>query len=292
LWKVLLFREQYDAGMAANYVALTSCRNEERFIRRTVRAVGSQHPPPSVYVVVDDDSTDNTPSILSSEDGVDLLRLDNPRHPVRGVNLAWALNAGVKRATGLVPDWEFLLKVDADSIIPPDYFKRLHDKLEQNPRLGIVSGTPYDEKVWRGRASDGAKVYRRGCLDDIGPFPPCNAFDTHALLEAKRHKWKVESFPEIKYTQLRTWRRGKLNRWILSGRSRYYLGFPLWHTFLISIVYATQWPPMVGGLSMFLAHTLTRTAAPKRPFSADYYSFVEKYAMWELLERIEERRLR
>lgn len=278
--------------MSVKYVALTSCRNEERFIQRTMRGILSQVPPPSRYVVVDDASKDNTAAIISEEKRVDLVSLHNPRHPIRGVNLAWALNAGVKRVTELEPDWEYLLKVDADSILPLDYFQKLLHKLEEDPSLGIVSGMPYDEKVWRGRASDGAKVYRRKCLDDIGPFFPCNAFDTLAFLQAKKHDWRVESFPDIKYAQLRTWRRGRLSRWVLSGRSRYYLGFPSWHTFLISIVYATHRPPVIGSLSMFLSHLLTRIGSPRRPLQREYYSFVSRYALQEALERFNERRLR
>ncbi|MCW4013883.1 MAG: glycosyltransferase family 2 protein [Candidatus Bathyarchaeota archaeon] len=273
------------------YVALTSGRNEERFIRQTVEAVLALEPAALVYVVVDDDSTDHTAEILREYEKVTLLRLKNPRHETRGVNLAWALNSGVKKVTKLVPDWDFLLKIDADSVLPKDYFKKLIKKFEENPHLGVSSGTPTDEKVWRGRASDGAKIYRRACWDDIGHFTPGNAFDTLALIQAKQHGWIVESFPEIKYTQLRTWRRGNLGRWVLSGRSRYFLGFPVWHTFLIALVYATDRPCILGGFTMFLSHALTALGRLHKPHSREYYEFAKKYAMWELLERLKEKRL-
>jgi glycosyltransferase involved in cell wall biosynthesis len=273
------------------YVALTSGRNEEKFIGHTVEAVLTLDPPPVAYIVVDDASTDTTPDILAEYEEVEVLRLENPRHEIRGVNLAWALNSGMKRATKLVPDWEFILKIDADSVIPRDYFQRIIAKFEKNPRLGVSSGTPYDEMVWRGRASDGAKIYRRECWDDIDHFTPGNAFDTLALIQAKQHGWVVESFSEVKYTQLRTWRRGNLSRWVLSGRSRYFLGFPTWHTFLIAIVYAADRPLILGGLTMFLSHALTALGGLRKPHSNEYYEFVSKYAMWELLERIHEKRL-
>jgi hypothetical protein len=245
------------------YVALTSVRNEERFISRTVAEMP----------------------------GVIRLRLENPRHPTRGVNLAWALNAGLAKLKKLVPDWAYLLKVDGDSVLPPDYFSCLFEKFEKNHSLGLSSGSPTDEKVWRGRASDGAKIYRRECFNDIRHFVPCNAFDTLAMLQAKRYGWVVESFPDIKYIQLRTWRRGNINRWILSGRSRYYLGFPSWHTFLIGIVYLGDRPRFIGSLSMFLAHALTSIGGLSKPFPKDYYDFVSKYAVWETLERYHEKRL-
>ena len=273
------------------YVALTSGRNEESFIRQTIEAVIELDPPPEVYLVVDDNSTDKTAEILSEYDEIEILRLNNPRHETRGVNLAWALNSGVKRVTELVHDWDFLLKIDADSVLPKDYFNKLFEKFIENPRLGISSGTPFDEMVWKGRASDGAKIYRRECWDDIEHFTPGNAFDTLALIQAKQHGWVVESFPELKYTQLRTWRRGNINRWVLSGRSRYFLGFPVWHTFLIALIYSTDQPWIIGGFSMFFAHVLTALGRLNKPHSSSYYEFARKYAMWELLERLREKRL-
>jgi glycosyltransferase involved in cell wall biosynthesis len=270
---------------------LTSGRNEERFIRQTVEAVLSLDPSPDVYVVIDDNSTDKTAKIISEFPEIKFFKLNNPRHETRGVNLAWALNSGIKKATELVPEWDFLLKVDADSVIPKDYFNKLLEKFNKSSRLGISSGTPYDEMVWRGRASDGAKVYRRECWNDIKHFTPGNAFDTLALIQAKQYGWRVESFPEIKYTQLRTWRRGNINRWILSGRSRYFLGFPVWHTFLIALIYSTDRPWIIGGLSMFLAHLLTALGRLDKPYSRQYYEFARRYAMWELLERLHEKRL-
>ena len=273
------------------YVALTSGRNEERFIKKTIDATLALDVPPTVYVVVDDGSTDKTPEILSEYKNIQVLRLNNPRHDTRGVNLAWALNSGIKRATELVPDWEYLLKIDADSVMPCNYFSNLLEKFHEDPNLGITSGTPYDEKVWRGRASDGGKIYRRKCWDAIGQFTPGNAFDTLALIQAKQFGWKVESFPEIKYTQLRTWKRENLDRWVLSGRSRYFLGFPPWHTFLISIIYSMEKPWILGGLTMFIAHVLTYLGRIEKPHSPEYYEFARKYVMWELLERLHDKRL-
>jgi hypothetical protein len=50
-------------------------------------------------------------------------------------------------------------------------------------------------------------------------------------------------------------------------------------------------PWIIGGITMFLAHALTYLGRIKKPHSIEYYEFAEKYAMWELLERIHERRL-
>jgi glycosyltransferase involved in cell wall biosynthesis len=202
-------------GFTMKYVALTSGRNEEKFIRHTVEAVLALDPPLVAYVVVDDASTDTTPEILAKYEEIEVLRLENPRYETRGVNLAWALNSGMKRATKLVPDWGFILKIDADSVLPRDYFQRIIAEFEKNPRLGVSSGTPHDEMVWRGGASDGAKVYRRVSKRKIHP--------TQDMKE--EHPEQMGSLREIKV----------LPR------------VPPWHTFLIAILYATDRPWIPGG---------------------------------------------
>ncbi|MFC1802775.1 hypothetical protein ACFL0D_02285, partial [Thermoproteota archaeon] len=78
---------------------------------------------------------------------------------------------------------------------------------------------------------------------------------------------------------------------IISGRSRYFLGFPLWHTFLIAIVYVTDRPRILGGVTMFLAHALTALGRLKKPHSKEYYDFARRYAIWELSERLYEKSL-
>jgi len=275
-----------------SYIAITSCRNEERYIKRAVESVLSQSIKPDIYLVVDDGSSDKTISILSKFKELRIVLLNNQRYKVRGINLALALNRGLFEALRLSLFSEYVLKLDADSIIPNDYVERLLLKFKEDEKLGIASGIPYGKKVWIDRASDGAKMYRIKCLQDMGTFfYPSNAFDTLAILKAKYNGWKVRSFENIKYVQLRDWERNKLSRWILSGRTRYYLGFPLWHTFLIMFIYIKHKPLIFGSLSMFLAHLITRLKKPKRPHGKGYYKFTKRYALIEALRRFHMKRI-
>jgi cellulose synthase/poly-beta-1,6-N-acetylglucosamine synthase-like glycosyltransferase len=47
------------------YVLISPCRNEAAFMRRTLESVVAQSLPPSLWVIVDDGSTDQTPAILA-----------------------------------------------------------------------------------------------------------------------------------------------------------------------------------------------------------------------------------
>jgi len=48
------------------YVLVSPCRDEAEHMRRTLDSVMAQSSPPTLWVVVDDGSTDETPAILES----------------------------------------------------------------------------------------------------------------------------------------------------------------------------------------------------------------------------------
>lgn len=80
-------------------------------------------------IVVDDGSTD---------DGVDVVRRTAPRAVVLGVphgGAARARNAGLGRATG-----EFILLMDSDDIVEPDFFRERVHALHENPDADAAYG--------------------------------------------------------------------------------------------------------------------------------------------------------
>src|SRR5689334_12715610 len=51
--------------MKPKYLLISPCRDEATFMRRTLDSVTRQTVPPDVWVIVDDGSTDETPTILA-----------------------------------------------------------------------------------------------------------------------------------------------------------------------------------------------------------------------------------
>jgi len=268
-----------------NYIAITIVHNEEAFIEETIKSVLSQSPQPNLYIVVDDDSTDETPSIIAKYP-VLYMKIYEPRLFLGSMNMQRALTKGIERATELVPDWEFLLKVDADSIIPPNYFHQLHSLMGKYPRIGICSGIMKGGKIWKGRASDGAKIYRRECFNEIGGLDRIIHWDTHAILKAYHKGWNVSAFSTIEYEETRTSERQNLYEWYITGLTRFLLGFPLYHTICVGAVYLRKKPYVIGSLMMIMTQLIQILRRQKRPFSKSYYEYVKKYAVWETLIRL------
>lgn len=274
--------------MKPRYIAVLACRNEEKLIQGAVKYVLKQTASPFCFVVVDDGSEDETAAIVEGYcPKVTLLRLRIERIAVRGVNQSLAIMKGVRAASRPVPDWDYLLKIDADSCLPPGYVEHLIARFEDDPLLGVASGVPLGEKLWKNHASDGAKVYRRECWDGIGGLDPVSGFDLHALLKARMKCWKVASFPEIRYEQKRSWEKGTLRRWMLTGQVRYKFGYSLPHTALASAISLRKKPRILGGLVFFLTFLTYRLSGSGKPFDAEFYRFMNMFCRTDAVERLD-----
>ena len=126
-------------------------RNEAADIGESLRAVLSQTYPSSLLdvVVVDGASDDGTTAVVaemaqSSQIAVNILT--NPRRSTPS-----SLNLGLAAARG-----EIICRVDARSIVPPEYVERCVEILEQRPDARVVGG----QQIAEPRAS--ARIWERG----------------------------------------------------------------------------------------------------------------------------------
>jgi glycosyltransferase involved in cell wall biosynthesis len=87
--------------------------NGARTILGAVRSALAQQHPDTQVVVVDDGSTDETPALLATIDGITVIRQHN-RGPAAARNVGW-------RAV----DADYVFFLDADCIAPPDWVSRL-----------------------------------------------------------------------------------------------------------------------------------------------------------------------
>ena len=114
---------------------LIPCHNEQFAIERVVRATVASRYPNLDILVIDDASTDATPSILER-----LLReIPNLRVLVleRNLGKAQALNLGA-----LATKAEYLMCIDADALLDPEAISWMVFDLERSPRVGAVTGSP------------------------------------------------------------------------------------------------------------------------------------------------------
>lgn len=113
-------------------------------LRECLAALGGVASPETELIVVDDASTDDTPSVAAGP-GVRLLRLDRNSGP------GAARNLGARHARG-----DVLLFVDADVVVVPEAVRRVVRLFQDHPDVAAVFGS-YDT---RPRATGLVSQYR------------------------------------------------------------------------------------------------------------------------------------
>lgn len=111
------------------------CYNGEQFVRRTIESVLQQTYNYYEIIVVNDGSKDNTYKILLPYVDRNNIRLITK--PNTGVSDS--RNIGMKYVTG-----DYILFLDADDVLDPDFLEKRVDILEKDPTLDYCTG----EIIW------------------------------------------------------------------------------------------------------------------------------------------------
>lgn len=111
---------------------IMSVYNCQRFLKEAVASVLAQTFTDFEFIIIDDGSTDESPSILHSYADTD-KRIRLIRHPNGG--LTKALNEGLQMARG-----EFIARMDADDIALPQRLEKQIDYLRNSLNCVAVSG--------------------------------------------------------------------------------------------------------------------------------------------------------
>lgn len=122
------------------YVIISPCRNEAKFMRRTLDSVVAQTVNPTLWIIVDDGSTDDTPSILAEYaaqyEFIRIVTRDNRGHRSVGPGVIDAFYAGYETIS--IDDFDFICKLDLDLELPRCYFAELIVRMEKIRDLAIV----------------------------------------------------------------------------------------------------------------------------------------------------------
>jgi len=278
----------------SGYVLVAPCRDEARFMRRTLDSVAAQTVPPALFVVVDDGSTDATPQILDEyEQKLPYLRVvkraDRGGRSV-GPGVIEAFYAGL--ATVDLGAFEFVCKLDLDLDLPPRYFETLIGRMKAEPRLGTTSGKPYFThprtgalvpEVCGDEMSVGmTKFYRTSCFQEIGGFVREVMWDGIDCHRCRLLGWVAESVDDeaLRFLHLRPMgssQKGIFTGRIRSGYGQYFMGTgPLYLT-ASAIFRLFEHPVLSGSVAMIWGYF--SSAVRRRPRYGDdaFRRFLRRY---------------
>jgi glycosyltransferase involved in cell wall biosynthesis len=287
------------------YCLITPCRDEQQYARRTIESVLRQTIRPTLWVIVDDGSHDDTPKILAE------YAAQNPfirviKRADRGMRM---LGAGVIEAfeDGLATinpdDFDYLCKFDLDLDLPADYFEQMMRRMEDDPRIGTCSGKPYfrrknplpttpfpitrdagyvSEKCGDENSVGMIKFYRTQCYKQIGGFVKMLMWDGIDCHRCRMNGWVAVSWDdrELRFEHLRPMGTSHKSWW--TGRVRHGVGQYIMGTgpiyMLASAIYRIPHPPrLLGGIAMLWGYVKAWATRHPRYQDADFRHFLREY---------------
>ena len=235
------------------------------YIHKCAVSMIEQSIKPEKWIVVDDSSDSKSYDIMKKfaeqNSWIELVKGTKKGNRGRGKRIAELVNFGLARAP---KDWDFLSKIDADIILPKNYFEMIFSKFDDDVELGIASGGCYVpsffgaklEKVSPGHTRGALKTYRSSCYSEIGGIRNVDGWDGIDNLQAEIKGWKTENFPQIKSQHLR--RTGSAHGMIRgsyeTGRIAYFMGYHPLFMLARSMHRCISHPYLVGGFCMFAGY--------------------------------------
>lgn len=195
------------------YYIIIPAHNEADFIALTLKSITSQTLLSSKVVVVNDNSTDATASIVSefsnSYDYISLVNKTSEAIHLPGSKVIQAFHKGFETIDA---DYDIIVKLDADLILPDNYFETILNHFKKDDKIGMVGGFAYIEKngQWilenltdKDHIRGAFKAYRKECFLEIGNLKPAMGWDTVDELLCKFYGWKVITDESLKVKHLK-----------------------------------------------------------------------------------------
>ncbi|MBC7643470.1 MAG: glycosyltransferase family 2 protein, partial [Flavobacterium sp.] len=186
-----------------NYYIIIPAYNEEKFIALTLQSIVSQTILPKKVIVVNDNSTDTTAEIVQEfvnrHSFISLINKTSEAIHLPGSKVIQAFQKGLET---LDNDYDFIVKLDADLILPTNYFETIIKHFENDEKIGMVGGFAYIKKngEWilenltdKDHIRGAFKAYRKKCFQEIGGLKPAMGWDTVDELLSKFYGWKVKT---------------------------------------------------------------------------------------------------
>jgi glycosyltransferase involved in cell wall biosynthesis len=184
-----------------NYYIVIPAYNEEAFIALTLQSLVSQTVLPKKVVVVNDNSTDKTAEIVlafaKDNQFITLVNKTSEAIHLPGSKVIQAFHKGFET---LDDNYDVIVKLDGDLIIPNNYFETILNIFKNDPTVGMAGGFAYIEKngEWilenltdKDHIRGAFKAYRKECFLQIGNLKPAMGWDTVDELLSKFYNWKV-----------------------------------------------------------------------------------------------------
>lgn len=279
------------------YYIIIPAYNEQKNIGLTLDSILKQTFLPQKVVVVNDNSTDNTVAIVKEftekHNFISLVNTNSEQIHLPGSKVINAFNQGLE---ALDENYDFIVKLDADLILPENYFKRIAQIFSENPKVGMAGGRAFIEKDgdWilesltdNDHIRGAFKSYRKECFLEIGKLKTEMGWDTVDELLSRYFGWEVfvDTSLEVKHLKPTGSEYNKKSRY-KQGEAFYRLGYGFWITLLASLKLAVKKKKPL--LFIDYLKGFFKAKANKKPLlvTAEQAEFIRNYRWMKIKKKI------
>ncbi|MGC6429516.1 MAG: glycosyltransferase family 2 protein [Jejuia sp.] len=270
-----------------NFYIVIPAHNEADSIGLTLYSLSQQTLKPKQIVVVNDNSTDQTESVVDGyvqkHSFISLVNTQSSDQHLPGSKI---INAFYKGYETLDDSYDVICKFDADLIFPENYLETLAQHFNNNVKLGMVAGFCYIEKEgeWvlenltrKDHIRGALKAYRKDCFEQIGKLKRSMGWDTVDELLAQYYGWSIltDEILHVKHLKPTGISYNKASKH-LQGEAMYKMRY----SFLITLISAIKLATKKGKFQLFKDYMAgyfeARKNKPEFLVSEDEGQFIRK----------------
>lgn len=280
-----------------DYYIIIPSYNEASFISLTLQSLVEQTVLPKKVIVVNDNSTDETPKIVHSflqqYPWISLINNSSESIHLPGSKVIRAFQKGLET---LDNNYDIIVKADADLIFPSNYFETIISHFQSDNSIGMVGGFAYIKKNdnWalenltdKDHIRGAFKAYRKECFEQIGGLKPAMGWDTVDELLCRFYNWKIitDQSLHVKHLKPTGANYNKASRY-KQGEAFYSLGYGFIITAIASLKLATK----KGKPFLFIDYILgfIKAKRARMPFlvTKEQAKFIRAYRWGKMKEKI------
>lgn len=280
-----------------NYAVVIPAYNESQFIALTLDSLVAQTLLPAQVVVVDDNSTDSTAAIVESfsqkHPFITLVQNRSDSIHLPGSKVIRAFQKGLEK---LNPDYDVIVKLDADLILPQNYFETVLRTFQSDEKVGMAGGFAYIEKngdwvleslTGKDHIRGAFKAYRKALFEQMGGLKPAMGWDTVDELLARYYGWAVVTIPDLKVKHLKpTGANYDKTARYKQGESFYTLGYDMLICVIASAKLALRKKKPLLLFDYINGYKKAKAANIPLLVDEDQAAFIRKYRWMKMTEKL------
>jgi poly-beta-1,6-N-acetyl-D-glucosamine synthase len=282
-------------------LVVSPVKDEAEYLERTIASMVAQTVRPTLWVIVNDGSSDRTGAIADAAARAHSWIV--VRHRPAGTGRR--VGPGVVEAfyTGLdginLAEFHYVCKLDGDLEFAPTYFADCLARFVAEPRLGTISGkcyVPTDDELVLERSGDQfshgvAKLYRRTCFEEIGGFVHEVMWDGIDCHRCRMLGWKAVSDPDPRLRIVHLRQMGSSHKSVYHGRRRwgrgqYFMGTHPLYILFVALYRTAERPWFLGGANILIGYFQAWVGGVRRYDAPGFRAHLRGWQMRELFARL------